>query len=175
MKPFRVLLLILTFSTWLPQPGQAFFFSAPAPVEFHTLLNRFNSPEDLAHWMHHYFKFTDDQKIFGEADYWQSPEEFLKRGKGDCEDYALFAKSILEHMGIEAYVVSFYGKNGYAHTIVIYKQGGLYNIFNEDKVQKSEAKTFAEALSYVHPGWTWAGISEKQGNRGRMVFPLEPQ
>lgn len=39
------------------------------------------------------FTFMSDKKNYGAVDYWATPMEFLKRGKGDCEDYA-FAKYV---------------------------------------------------------------------------------
>ena len=34
-------------------------------------------------------KYGDDKDIYGIADYWASPYEFLARDKGDCEDYVI--------------------------------------------------------------------------------------
>ena len=34
-------------------------------------------------------KYGDDKDIYGIADYWASPYEFLARDKGDCEDDAI--------------------------------------------------------------------------------------
>jgi predicted transglutaminase-like cysteine proteinase len=33
--------------------------------------------------------FTDDELVWGQADYWASPIETLGKGRGDCEDYAI--------------------------------------------------------------------------------------
>jgi predicted transglutaminase-like cysteine proteinase len=33
--------------------------------------------------------FTDDDVVWGQADYWASPIEMLGKGRGDCEDYAI--------------------------------------------------------------------------------------
>jgi predicted transglutaminase-like cysteine proteinase len=33
--------------------------------------------------------FTDDESVWGVADYWASPLELLEKGRGDCEDYAI--------------------------------------------------------------------------------------
>lgn len=33
--------------------------------------------------------FTDDETVWGQADYWASPIETLGKGRGDCEDYAI--------------------------------------------------------------------------------------
>lgn len=31
----------------------------------------------------------NDQTNYGKKEYWASPEEFFKKGSGDCEDYAI--------------------------------------------------------------------------------------
>ncbi len=127
----------------------------------------------LVRWMKKNLKFVDDSKLFGNDDYWQDPSEMLQRGEGDCEDYALFAKSVLDHLGIESYVVSFYGPGHYAHTVVIFKQGAGYNVVNEDRLYRYQARTIEEALTRVHSNWTWGGIAEKQGSRGSLIFALK--
>jgi predicted transglutaminase-like cysteine proteinase len=33
--------------------------------------------------------FTDDEPVWGVADYWASPLEMLEKGRGDCEDFAI--------------------------------------------------------------------------------------
>jgi len=39
------------------------------------------------------------------GDYWQSPEETLRRGRGDCEDLALYLHRLLKDRGIDSIVV----------------------------------------------------------------------
>jgi hypothetical protein len=34
--------------------------------------------------------YVSDTELFGKRDYWQPPEDFEKRRKGDCEDFALW-------------------------------------------------------------------------------------
>lgn len=38
-------------------------------------------------------------------DYWQTPVETQRRGKGDCEDLAIYARALLVKRGIDAVVV----------------------------------------------------------------------
>lgn len=35
------------------------------------------------------FHYEDDLKYTGQADYWKTPDEFVKDGGGDCEDFAI--------------------------------------------------------------------------------------
>ena len=44
--------------------------------------------------------FSNDIDIYGVNDYWATPVEFLSRGTGDCEDYAIAKYFSLKIMGI---------------------------------------------------------------------------
>lgn len=53
-------------------------------------------------------RFIDDQVQFGRADVWVSAAETLRRGKGDCEDYAIAKMQMLRRAGFserDLYVV----------------------------------------------------------------------
>lgn len=45
-------------------------------------------------------KYVEDKKTWGKNDYWAKPKEFLYKGKGDCEDYALAKLYALMQLGI---------------------------------------------------------------------------
>lgn len=139
---------------------------------FQEMFPKLTSPDQLAKWLKKNIKFEEDKFLFGKDDYWQSPEEFLAHKAGDCEDYALFSQSILKKLGIESYVVSFYGRNGYAHTVLIYQDRDGYNVLNQDKLKRYHASTIEEALSKVYPRWTWGGVAEARNKRGWLIFSL---
>jgi len=44
--------------------------------------------------------FVDDIDLWGVEDYWATPVEFLSRGAGDCEDYAIAKYFTLKAMGM---------------------------------------------------------------------------
>ena len=105
-------------------------------------------------------------------DYWQNPEEFLRRKAGDCEDYALFAQYVLEKLGFDSFVVSFYAPDGFAHTVTVYKDAEKFNVINEDRLYKYRSKTIEEALSRIHPTWTWGAIAREKEKRGWKLQTL---
>lgn len=45
-------------------------------------------------------QFADDQKAWGQADYWATPMETLGKGAGDCEDFAIAKYFSLLNMGV---------------------------------------------------------------------------
>lgn len=46
------------------------------------------------------FKYKDDLKLWGQKDYWATPEEFLGVNSGDCEDYVVAKYFALRSLGI---------------------------------------------------------------------------
>jgi len=42
-----------------------------------------------------YMNYASDEGVFGQEDYWQTPSDFLKNKRGDCEDWAIYAVSLL--------------------------------------------------------------------------------
>jgi len=44
--------------------------------------------------------YVVDQKMWGKSDYWATPVEFLVRGAGDCEDFAIAKYTALRALGV---------------------------------------------------------------------------
>lgn len=45
-------------------------------------------------------QYREDKDAWGMVDYWASPMEFLAKGQGDCEDYAIAKFFSLIHLGV---------------------------------------------------------------------------
>ena len=73
-------------------------------------------------------KYVSDEEQFGERDYWQPPEQFLKRvrnKKGDCEDFALWAWRQLLHMNYPArFALGSASRYGDGHAWVNFQRDG---------------------------------------------------
>ena len=74
-------------------------------------------------------KYTADTE-----DKWQSPDETVKRGKGDCEDYAILKMSMLEPF-TECELAYTYA-DGVTHMILLCDGYVLDNLTNELKLLK---------------------------------------
>jgi len=44
--------------------------------------------------------YAGDREIYGQLDYWATPSQTLKAGRGDCEDYAILKMAALKAAGI---------------------------------------------------------------------------
>ena len=129
-------------------------------------LVKLRSPEAITEFMRQRFQAKEDSALLGKDEYWQSPEEFLSRGAGDCEDFALFAQVALSKIGIEAQVISLYAPAGYAHTVAVFKQNGVYNVINDGRLYRYGTLNLEEALTRVRPDWIWASQAERRDSRG---------
>ena len=48
------------------------------------------------------FVYSSDQVVWGRGDHWASPEEFIGRNAGDCEDFAIAKYYALRELGLAA-------------------------------------------------------------------------
>ena len=145
--------------------------STPALLD--QLASTYTTPNAVAAFLHTAFTFTRDEELFGEVDRWQSPEEFLARKAGDCEDYALLARTLLRRNGIEASVFSVFGNEGYAHTVCVFlDHRGRYNVIDVDKLRALHVKSLEAVASWLSPSWTVGAIAERTGARGQVVTQL---
>lgn len=64
------------------------------------------SIEDKLNLVNRFFNarmaFKDDIVVWKQQDYWATPIEFLRKGAGDCEDFALAKYFTLREMGVPA-------------------------------------------------------------------------
>lgn len=133
------------------------------------LARTYSTPGELVRFLKDTITFATDQELFGVPDYWQTPEEFLARRAGDCEDYALLAQAVLERQGVEAHVVSLFGQDGYAHTFCVFREAGRYGVINQDRVRYYRSRSLEGVAGQVYRGWTYAAFSERYGIRGRAT------
>ncbi len=51
-------------------------------------------------YVNHAIVFTDDARLYRVSDYWATAAESLRRGQGDCEDYAIAKMQLLRALGV---------------------------------------------------------------------------
>ena len=154
-------------------PEPAGFPRLDSARAFELLVTHSATPEALALHLRRDFIFRNDPDLFGQVDYWQTPEEFLAQGQGDCEDYALLAAAVLKRQGIKAFVFSLYGKKGYAHTVCVFVEEGLYSVINQDRLIRCRAQSLQELAGRLCSRWEWGAVAERAGHRGRAVIRIE--
>lgn len=73
-------------------------------------------------WVAYNIDYVSDEEQWGEADYWQTPEETLTLRTGDCEDFAILLCTLLRAYGIDenqVYVALGVDTEGYGHAFLI--------------------------------------------------------
>ncbi|HVU30059.1 MAG TPA: transglutaminase-like cysteine peptidase [Sphingomicrobium sp.] len=76
-----------------------------APAKFAATLKGFSAIEQLElvnNFVNHRVRYEDDSKRFGRPDVWSSANETLRRGRGDCEDYAIAKLQMLRAAGFSS-------------------------------------------------------------------------
>jgi len=153
--------------------ADAQIFSRP-PLELSQILTENKTPEAIARYMWRNFAYETDQQQFGEAEYWQSTDEFLKNGRGDCEDFALFASEMLNKQGIKALVLNIYGSR-FAHTICVFEENGTYHAIDGTDIKRVGAKDLPALISEIYPQWNKGAIvtRAKDSQKGRILKKFE--
>lgn len=143
-------------------------------LSINTISQNLSTPDAIAKFLWRNFQFQEDQEQFGKEEYWQTPEEFLANKKGDCEDFALLSKALLNKIGKKAFLVNVYGHK-FAHTVTVYEEDGVYNVIDGSKVKRFEAKSLEEVMTKIYPHWNEAAIvgMSKKTNNGRILKKFE--
>lgn len=94
-------------------------------VAWEELIQRYNGSSDreklekINSFFNKKIVFSNDIDLYGAQDYWATPVEFLARGAGDCEDYAIAKYFSLKMMGL-----------GEEKLRIAYVKALQYNIFH---------------------------------------------
>ena len=104
-------------------------------------------------------EYVSDKELFGKDEYWQPPEDFEKRKKGDCEDFALWTWRQLLNLGYDArFVGGASGRYGAGHAWVEYFQDGKCFLMEALFARIGETMPRLSTVRY-RPKWSvsWEG------------------
>lgn len=119
-------------------------------------------------------EFTDDSRQFGRSDVWSSPSETLRRGRGDCEDYAIVKLHMLREAGFDrrdlyfAVVKDLVRRQDHA-VLLVRSDGHFYLLDNstDTVLDSNEARDYRPVLTFSADGvWT-------HGYRVRRAAPVD--
>ncbi|MFH1258300.1 MAG: transglutaminase-like domain-containing protein [Elusimicrobiota bacterium] len=91
--------------------------------EFFDVTRELKRPQWLAAYNQDNFEYASDFQEFEQFDYWQKPQEFFQRKKGDCEDYAFWSNHVLKAHGYNPAVVVV-GEPVLDHALVKFSENG---------------------------------------------------
>jgi len=121
--------------------------------------------------------FLNKIKPFADTkDYWQTPEETLNRGKGDCEDYSILAQDILVRMNIEAMFIIYTGfnrnnKKG-CHAVCVFPYNGKYAMFSNNHLTEGYNDYISAGKEFYPNGLKYMEIRNNDGKVIKRKFKL---
>ena len=82
------------------QPNNARVQRALAKSGARGVGDKMQQVEVINRWVNENIAFGEDQAVYGRADYWAPASETLRRGTGDCEDFAITKMDMLAGLGV---------------------------------------------------------------------------
>lgn len=139
MRPFIISLLL---SLLLTIPGFC--------QELDKVLTFIRNPQEMVEWF--------DQDFINQwemPDDWQNPQQTLNSKKGDCEDFAILSKAILDRLGYAADILIVkFNRLNIGHAICIFKDNqDAYSFVSNKKLTSTGKKTIEEAIDKFYPDW----------------------
>ena len=130
-------------------------------------------------------RYASDKQEFGRGDYWQPPESFEQRRRGDCDCFAMWTWRQLLEMGYSArFVTGFLGIRGSRHAWVTFEKDGAQYLV--EPLRASVGLHMPRLVTLSHRPWVSVGaegrdiryfehrdISGGLGVRG--VLPFVPE
>ncbi len=135
------------------------------PPSLEALAGQLTSPELLEKYMKKNLRYVSDQALFGEAEHWQTPDETAARGQGDCEDYALFSRSILQKNSYNAFIVSVYWYSN-AHTVSLFEDEKKWGVFNLADLTYTNAVSLKDLANGINRDWSSIALMRQEGATG---------
>jgi predicted transglutaminase-like cysteine proteinase len=130
-----------------------------AAMSLSELAHTYDTPAKVWYLLERAVTYAFDRQVWGEAEYFATAEEFWARRLGDCEDYAAFAKALLDRNGYTTVLLSTWrgerdagGNDG--HTVVAFLERGRWNHISNLGYVRAEAATHEELAASIFPSWT---------------------
>lgn len=123
--------------------------------------NEIPSLGHYANWLKENLSYSRDPK----KDNWQTPQETLDKGSGDCEDLAFLSAEVLRAFGMKPYVLAS-GKGKNAHVYTVFKYKGVYYAFDNIKLANTHMKNIKDMAMY---------LGEKEKAEYLLELTLEPK
>jgi predicted transglutaminase-like cysteine proteinase len=124
-------------------------------------LDAVDRAETINRYVNHRVQFVDDWKQYGRADLWSAASDTLRRGRGDCEDYAIAKLQMLRAAGIadrDLYLVVLKDLVRRAdHAVLVVRAGGRMLLLDNGTDVVSDTETvrdYRPVLTFNASG-TW--------------------
>lgn len=113
--------------------------------------NNLNQIKNVHAYVNISFGYASDESLYGQKDYWATPDEFLALKMGDCEDFAIKKYSMLKDLGIKSAFV-YFKKQGVAHVAVLVSVGNeLYVSDIQSELKKVSVREVKRQYQVFNP------------------------
>jgi len=129
---------------------------------------RFTTPARVHDFMRVCFEYVLDADHHGVHEHWQLPEHTLARKRGDCEDWALFAREVLRRNGYEARILAAFTIDDGHATCVVRERERWHTLCNQGLVplavratarrRRERERLARQVADRIFPG-TWVSCS----------------
>jgi len=123
-------------------------------------------------YVNHRVQFTDDSRQYGRNDVWSAASDTLRRGKGDCEDYAIAKMQMLRAAGIaerDLYFVILKDLVRRAdHAVLVVRAGGRMLLLDNGTDRLSDTETVRD----YRPVVTFSASGTWTHGYRRTIAPL---
>jgi hypothetical protein len=150
---FKLMLFLSLFFSYVPYIAQA----QEVLVSKHSLVPPYvQTPRDLSIWMTNNFTYQPECDT---CDYWKTPEETLRDKGGDCEDFAIFAKTVLKEWGIKSHIIvlEFYDERDdmelKGHAFLVYYQNSTLYVFDNTTLSSFPNISHHQIIIEKYPFW----------------------
>lgn len=97
------------------------------------LVNGITSVGDYLSWLEESLVYRKDAP----RDVWSAPEVVLRRGFGDCDDYAFLTAAVLDVMGLETRVICV-DRGRSQHALCVFEDGGVFGWVDQTKLNRTD-------------------------------------
>ncbi|MBA7544282.1 hypothetical protein ES705_36634 [subsurface metagenome] len=144
--------------------------------EYLSIVSGFTTVEKLHNYIKRFHYEWDVIKILWWKflwDYWQDPEQTLKREAGDCEDSAIFNADVLGRVkNIDAKLILFFGYNrkrfGWkfwmGHAVCVFPYQGKYSVFCNQSLYHNSDNYLQIGHRYYPDGLKYMEVRDWRGN-----------
>ncbi|HWP34899.1 MAG TPA: transglutaminase-like domain-containing protein [Thermodesulfobacteriota bacterium] len=119
----------------------------------------YDTPTKVWYLLERTATYAYDRDVWDADEYFATAEEFWARKQGDCEDWAAFAKALLDRAGYTTVLFTAWraerdagGNDG--HTVVAVLENGRWNHLSNLGYIRAEATTHEELAASIFANWT---------------------
>ncbi len=120
-----------------------------SPANFTQTAGSLNTPEKVFTWLTTFIQYRADQTP---EDEFRPAEKTFALGYGDCDDYAVFAATVLSQHGYNTKVLAVYSAS-LVHAVCVWEENGSYNYLSNLGLRRISAQNLEQLAADISSSW----------------------